>query len=64
MIVRNIIDEKQMSDGTAPHENSPSTDHIIRTNGGNKELIGDNKQSSGGRETIAPRMATTRATNI
>ena len=58
---RNVIDEKQMSDGAAPNENSPMIDEIVQKNGGIKELIGDRKQSRGGRETLVQRIATIHA---
>ena len=50
-----------MSGGSGPHKNTPATDGLLRTNGGNKKLIGDDKQSAGGRETWAQRTATTHA---
>ena len=60
-ITRNLIDEKQMSEGAAPNENAPMIDEIVRKNGGIKELIGDRKQSRGGRETLVQRIATMHA---
>ena len=59
--IRNVIDEKQMSEGAAPNENSPMIDEIVRKNRGIEELIGDRKQSRGGREILVQRIATIHA---
>ena len=50
-----------MSGGSAPIENSPMIDEIVRTNGRNKEPLGDDRQSCGGRETATQRIATIHA---
>jgi len=58
-IVRDIIDEKQMSAGCGDVCTTPIVDQFVRKNGGLKEKVGDSSQTAGGRETMCQRIATT-----